>query len=189
VPRPACLAVGAAVVLAGAVAAGASARPAGQVATIRPNQSFALHGSHVLCIYQKRSTGAGMECGIVDSSGQPLHGSLIAVLPLTGGISVVAAYSNKVVFVRRADTMQRNAGDSSIGVGLGAQINLSDTTKMGCSTVKVSGKPTVFCDMLDGKGGFAHNSYAFGISDSTLTALYWNAKGKVSAVDSWTENG
>ena len=102
------------------------------------------------------------------------------------GISVVIAYSNKVVFVRRAGALMRV---STVTVRPGDQIKLAGSSNVGCSAATVGGKPTIFCDVLDSKGNFAQNSYAFGIRDSNLTALFWNDKGKVSAVKSWRENG
>jgi hypothetical protein len=173
-------------ILAAALAAAASGRPEGKTVTLQVNQDLELSGSHVICIYQKRDGGSGIECAIADSSGQPKHGSYIVVMPVTGGISVVVPYSNKVVFVRKGGPMLR---DSSITVGDGTEIELAGTSKLGCSTVAVRGEPTIFCDLLDGHGNFLPNSYAFGLGDSTLTALQWNAAGKVKTVASWRENG
>ncbi len=173
-------------ILAAAIVATASGRNAAKVVTLQPGQTVELSRSHVICIYQKKSGDFGMECAIVDSSGQPKHGSYIVVMLASGGISVVVPYTNKVVFVRKGRTMLR---DSSITVGNGTEIKLAGTTKLGCSTVAVRGEPTVFCDLLDAHGNFLPNSYAFGIGDSTLTALQWNAAGKVKTVGSWRENG
>jgi hypothetical protein len=175
-----------AAIAASALAASATARPDVKVVTLQTGQTMELSGSHVICIYQKRDGGAGIECAVVDSSGQPLHGSYLVVMPTTGGISVVVPYSNKVVFVRKGGALKR---DSSITVGSGVEIKLADTTKLGCSTVAVRGEPTVFCDLLDPHGNFLPNSYAFGLGDTTLTALHWNAAAKVSTVRSWRENG
>ncbi|HEX4519670.1 MAG TPA: hypothetical protein VH063_08840 [Gaiellaceae bacterium] len=175
-----------AAIAAGVLAAAASAGPAVKVVTLQTGQTMELSGSHVLCIYQKRDGGAGIECAVGDSSGQPLHDSYIVVMPTTGGISVVVPYSNKVVFVRKGGVLQRA---SAIVVGPGVEIKLAGTTKLGCSTVAVRGVPTVFCDLLDAHGNFLPNSYAFGLGDTTLTALHWNPAGKVSTVKSWRENG
>jgi hypothetical protein len=172
--------------LAAAIVAAASARDDGKVVTLQPKQTIELSGSHVFCLYQKDSGVSGMECAVADSSGQPKHGSYIIVMLASGGISVVVPYTNKVVFVRKGGTMLR---DSSITVGSGTEIKLGGTSKLGCSTVDVRGEPTVFCDLLDAHGNFLPNSYAFGIGDSTLTALRWNAAGKVSTIGSWRENG
>ena len=140
----------------------------------------------MICIYQSRTGGSGIECAVADSSGQPLHGSYIVVMPVTGGISVVVPYSNKVVFVRKGGVMVRA---STISVGTGEEIKLAGTSKLGCSTVAVRGEPTIFCDLLDAHGNFLPNSYAFGFGDTTLTTLYWNAAGKVSTVKVFRENG
>ncbi len=173
-------------ILAAAIAAAASAQNGGKVVTLQPKQTVELSGSHVFCLYQKDSGGAGMECAVADGSGQPKHGSHIIVMLASGGISVVVPYTNKVVFVRKGGTMLR---ESSITVGNGTEIKLAGTTKLGCSTAGVRGEATIFCDLLDAHGNFLPNSYAFGIGDSTLTALQWNAAGKVKTVGSWPENG
>ncbi len=173
-------------ILAAALAVAASGRPEGKTVTLEVNQTLELSGSHVICIYQKRDGGSGIECAIADSSGQPKHGSYIVVMPVTGGVSVVVPYSNKVVFLRKGGTMLRS---SSITVGSGMAIELAGTSKLGCSTATVRSEPTIFCDLLDAHGNFVPSSYAFGLGDTTLTALHWNAAGKVATVGSWRENG
>ncbi len=173
-------------ILAAALAAAASGRSEGKTVTLQVGQTLELGGSHVICIYQRRDGGSGIECAVADSSGRPLHGSYIVVMPVTGGISVVVPYSNKVVFVRKGGVMLRA---STISVGTGEEIKLAGTSKLACSTVAVRGEATIFCDLLDAHGNFLPDSYAFGLGDSTLTALYWNAAGKVSTVKSWRENG
>jgi hypothetical protein len=173
-------------ILAAVLALPASGRPETKTVTLQVNQTLELAGSHVICIYQKRDGGSGIECAIADSSGQPKHGSYIAVMPVTGGVSVVVPYSNKVVFVRKGAPMMRA---SSITVGSGTAIELAGTSKLGCSTATVRGEPTIFCDLLDAHGNFLPNSYAFGLGSTTLTALHWNAADKISTVGSWPENG
>ncbi len=174
------------VILAAALAVAASGRPEGKTVTLQVNETLELAGSHVICVYQKRDGGSGIECAIADSSGQPKHGSYIVVMPVTGGVSVVVPYSNKVVSVRKGGTMMRT---SAITVGSGTEIELAGTSKLGCSTAAVRGEPTIFCDLLDPHGNFMPGSYAFGLGDTTLTALHWNAAVKLSTVGSWRENG
>src|SRR6266852_1197482 len=116
--------------LAGAVVMAAPARTSGNVVTLQVNQSLRLAGSHVLCVYQSRSGGSGIECAVVDTSGQPKHGSYVVVLPTNPptGISVVIAYSNKVVFVRRAGSLMRV---STVSVRPGDQIKLAGSSNVG----------------------------------------------------------
>ena len=64
---------------------------------------------------------------------------------------------------------------------------VANGTSILCYVIKVSGKPTLICEYVNGKGVVRPNSYSFGISDAVLTSLKWDAAKQVHVLQTWSE--
>jgi hypothetical protein len=171
--------------LAGGLAAEAGGRSAATI-TLRAGQTLRLAGTNVLCGSGNAAGLTFVDCGIVNSAGLEITGSYVALLGQNGRVSVVGKQGKQVLFNRIGGPMMREAG---IVAHPGDTILLAGVSSIFCSAAKVSGQPTIFCDRVDSKGNFEPGSYAFGIGDTVVTALGWDAKRKAHLIHSWPENG
>jgi hypothetical protein len=173
--------------IAGVLAAAAGATSsAGKYYTLRVHETLRLAGSNVLCGAGSTAGLTYIDCGIVNSAGKELSGSYVSLLAKNGRTTVIADGGKKILFDKTAGLMEREAGNV---LHAGDSFGIAGIATVFCSAANVQGKPTVFCDRVDKKGNFVHNSYAFGISDTVVTALMWDSKGHSKLLQSWPENG
>jgi hypothetical protein len=170
--------------LAGGLAAGAGGR-AGATITLRLHQTLTLAGTSVLCGSGHAAGLTFVDCGVVDAAGDAKQGSYIALLAQNGKLSI-ATRDGKIAFNRIGGVLLRRAG---IVAHPGDAITLAGISTIACSAASVSGKPTIFCDRVEARGNFEPGSYAFGIGDTVLTAIGWDARRKAHLIHSWPENG
>jgi hypothetical protein len=180
----------AAAVISGAILAGAvlaSSAGAANVIAMRPGDYVYLAGTSVRCGFVKANGLTFLSCGVVDKSGDAIRGSYVAAIMSNGRVAIVHAIkpgNTPTVFDRTPAAvvarMAAKPGDHIEPTG----------TLITCSVALVTSEPTIFCDLLDGKGtGYRPGSYAFGMGDTVLTSLGWDAKGKVHLLKTWPENG
>ncbi len=169
--------------LAGGLAAQADGRSAATI-TLRANQTLRLAGTNVLCGAGSAAGLTFIDCGIVNSAGLEITGSYVALLGQNGRVSIVGKKGKQILFDRIAGPMMREAG---LVAHPGDTILLAGVSTISCSAANVSGRPTIFCDRVDSKSNFEPGSYAFGIGDTVVTALGWDAKRKVHLIHSWPE--
>jgi hypothetical protein len=174
------------VAVAGALASSAGANSAGKYYALRVHETLRLAGSNVLCGAGSTAGLTYIDCGIVNSAGKELAGSYVSLLAKSGRTTVIADGGKKILFDKTAGLMERSVGNV---LHAGDSFGIAGVATVYCSAANVQGRPTVFCDLVDTKGGFVHDSYAFGISDTVLTALMWDAKGHSKLLKSWPENG
>jgi hypothetical protein len=171
------------VVLAASLASSALARPANAL-TLRVHQTLRVSGTNILCGAGHTAGVTYVYCAIVDSAGDARKDSYLALLTQTGKVNIVTR-NTKIVFNRTGTSLLRVA----LVARPGDTIDVAGVTTIGCSVAKVSGKATVFCDKIDAKGNFVPGSYAFGMSDTIVTALGWNAKRQAHLIHSYPESG
>jgi len=167
-------------------AAAAGSALAGNVVTLAPSGYVYLAGTSIRCGSETSNGATFISCGIVLASGESKRGSYVAGMESNGRTIVIHAIkpgNTPTVFDRTPA-----AAVAKVVVKPGDVISLPGTP-IACSADKVSGKPTIFCDLLNAKGHVRPNSYAFGIGDTVVTSLAWDAKGHVHLLKSWPENG
>jgi hypothetical protein len=180
----------AAAVISGAILAGAilaSSASAATVITMRPGDYVYLAGTNVRCGFVKGNGLTFISCGVVTKSGDAIRGSYVAAIMSSGRVAIIHAIkpgNTPTVFDRTPA-----AALARLVAKPGDHIDLAGTL-ISCSVAVITSEPTIFCDFLNGKGtGFLPGSYAFGMGDTVLTSLTWDAKGKVHLLKSWPENG
>jgi len=159
---------------------------AAHVVTLAPGGYVYLAGTSIRCGSEASKGVTFVSCGVVLASGDSKRGSYVAGMESNGRTVVIHAIKpgdTPTVFDRTPA-----AAVVKVVVKPGDVISLPGTP-IACSADSVNGKPTIFCDLLDAKGRVRANSYAFGIGDTVVTSLAWDAKGHVHLLKSWPENG
>jgi hypothetical protein len=155
--------------------------------SLKLHATVRLAGTNVACNSGRASGVTYVDCAIVDAAGDAKKGSYLALLGQNGKFDIVTRAS-KIVFSKVGGSMMRES-ETGLVAHAGDTIALPGINSIFCSAANVAGKPTIFCDRIDAKGRFPAGSYAFGFSDSIVTALRWDSKGHAKLVRSWPENG
>jgi hypothetical protein len=147
-----------------------------------------LSGSHVRCGSALVQGRAYIDCGVSDPKhpGEPKPGGYLAYMGADGTVKVFETGTNKTIFSRTPASV--HASPAGIPVRPGDTIVIAHTS-ITCNASHVSRKPTIICYFVDKHGVVRPHSYSFGISDTILTTLGWDASGHAHLLKAWRENG
>ena len=138
-------------------------------------------------------SGSSIGCGSREANGKPYiyctssrsSAGYVALMAANGRVEVLSVKTHKAVFDRTPAVVMR----SSIGTAahLGDVVVLGGTRIL-CDVIKTGGKPTMICEYVDGKGVVRPNSFSFGISDTLVSSLAWDAQKQVHVLRTWRES-
>jgi len=180
------------VILAGAIVVGGlsdsvAARP-GAIITLSVGDGLAMAGSAIQCGVGANS-GYGLPlrgktyivCG---PSTQVKGGGYVAVMESDGRVVILSIKTHKTVFSRAPQAVVGRSALRSARIG---DVIVLTRTSILCDVITAGGKPTLICEVVDGKGAVRPNSYSFGISDAVVSSLRWDAAKKVHVLQTWPE--
>jgi hypothetical protein len=149
-----------------------------------------LAGSHVLCGSGAYKGLVYIDCGIGGPGGTPKKGGYVALMTAKGKVSVLDVSKNAIVFDKVAAPLSRSIAEASvITVHAGDEIRLAGVSSIDCKVSLVTITTTIVCFFVDGKGGVRPGSFSFGVNDTTVTTLGWNAARRSRLLHDWNENG
>jgi hypothetical protein len=174
-------------VLAGVAAAAAASGHAARTIALRPGGYVYVSGTSIRCGAVRDQGITFVSCGVVLANGNAKSGSYVAAMQSNGRVAIIRAVKPiKTVFDRTPAAVVR----------LGAKVVAKPAdrivvpgTSIACNVGLVSGKATIFCDYITSSGGARPGSYSFGIGDTIVTSLGWDAKSHIHLLGSWPENG
>jgi hypothetical protein len=152
--------------------------------------TIGLAGSHVLCGSGAYKGLVYIDCGIGGPGGTPKKGGYVALMTAKGKVSVLDVSKNAIVFDKVAAPLSRALAEASvITVHPGDEVRLAGVSSIDCKVSLVTITTTIVCFYVDSKGGVRPGSFSFGVNDTTVTTLAWNASRKAKLLHAWTENG
>ena len=138
-------------------------------------------------------SGSSIGCGARQANGKPYiyctssraSAAYVALMTAMGRVEVLSVKTHKAVFDRTpAVVLHSRIGTAA---NLGDVVVLAGTPIL-CDVIKTSGKPTMLCESVDKKGVVRPNSYSFGISDTVVSSLEWDAHKQVHVLHTWRES-
>lgn len=172
-------------IFVGAFAA-AAAGSASRVVRLPLHGTVILSGSNIRCGSGSLNGVTYIDCGVSDVSGQPKQGGYVALMAADGRVNVIRVTTKKTVFSRMPAAVVRTSAGTLVHPGDVIQL---PGTSISCNVSSVGGKPTIICYYLDTRGVVRPHSYSFGISDTVVTALGWDAVRHAHLIHGWPENG
>ena len=168
---------------------GSALAHANAIITLSVGDSLSLSGSKIQCgVSANRGYGlrlTGLTYIVCGPSTQVKGGGYVALMDSKGRVVVLSIRTEKTVSSRTpAAVVSQRAGNMA---RIGDVVAINGTTIL-CLMIKVSGLPTLLCESVDGKGAVRPNSYSFGISDSVVSSLRWDATKHVHVLQTWPEN-
>jgi hypothetical protein len=132
-------------------------------------------------------------CGTRSSSGTPYiyctssrsSAAYVAILAANGRVEVVSVKTHKAAFNRAPAGVETRNGTPTAQL---KDLVVVTGTSILCDVLTVSGKPTMLCEYVNKKGDARPNSYSFGISDTIVSSLEWDAAGKLHVLHTWAES-
>jgi len=179
----------AAIVSAALVACSVASAQATRTISLSPGGYVYLAGSNVRCGAVHSNGITFVSCGVVLANGDAKRGSYVAAMQSNGRVAIIHAIKpgkTTTVFDRTPAAVVEAAAKTLARPGDHIRI---PGTSIACSAGLVSGKATIFCDYVTAGGGARPHSYAFGMSNTLLTSLGWDATSHVHLLGSWPENG
>jgi hypothetical protein len=176
--RRACAAFAAASLAAGLVSGAGARRSA--VIDLTVDHVVTVSSSSIGC--GARSSGG--EAYIYCTSSRPTA-AYVAIMASNGRVEILSVKTHGAVFDRTPSAF--DARSATPVAHLEDIVTVSGTAIL-CDVFKVGGKPTMVCEYVDRKGVARPDSYAFGISDTVVSSLEWDAAGKVHVLQSWRES-
>jgi hypothetical protein len=151
--------------------------------------TLSLAGSHVLCSSGQYKRLTYLDCGIGGPNGHPKRGGYVVLMAANGKVSVLDVSGNKIVFDKVAAPLARSSHEAAVvTAGPGDEVRLTGISSIDCKVSLVTTTTTIVCFYVN-KQGVRPGSFSFGISDTTVSALGWNAARKAKLLRTWTENG
>jgi hypothetical protein len=151
--------------------------------------TLSLAGSHVLCGSGKYKGLVYVDCGIGGANGTPKKGGYVALMASNGKVSVLDVSGNRIVFDKVAAPLARSTGASTVvSAAPGDEVRLVGVSSIDCKVSLVTTTTTIVCFYVD-KKGVRPRSFSFGISDTTVSTLGWNASRRAKLLHTWIENG
>jgi hypothetical protein len=138
-------------------------------------------------------SGTSIGCGTRSSGGKPYiyctssrpSAAYVAIMTSNGRVEIISVKTHKAAFDRTMASVDRHIGTP---VARLQDIVTVAGTSILCDVIKVSGKPTIVCEYVNSKGVVRPNSYSFGIGDTVVSSLQWDAAGKVHLLHTWAES-
>jgi hypothetical protein len=132
-------------------------------------------------------------CGTRSSSGTPYiyctssrsSAAYVAILAANGRVEIVSVKTHKAAFNRAPAAVATTNGTPTAQL---KDLVVVSGTSILCDVLTVSSKPTMVCEYVNKKGDARPNSYSFGISDSIVSSLQWDAAGKLHVLHTWAES-
>jgi hypothetical protein len=151
--------------------------------------TIGLAGSHVLCGSGAYKGLAYIDCGIGGPDGSPKRGGYVALMTARGKVSVLDVSKNAIVFDQVAAPLSRSIeAVTPITVHAGDEVRLAGVSTIDCKVSLVTITTTIVCFYVD-KQGVRPGSFSFGVNDTTVTTLGWNAARRSRLLHGWNENG
>jgi hypothetical protein len=157
------------------------------IITLSVGDALSLSGSKIQCgVSANRGYGlklTGLTYIVCGPSTQVKGGGYVALMDSKGRVVVLSIRTEKAVSSRTPASAGSQAGNTA---RIGDVVAINGTSIL-CSMIKVSGVPTLLCEYVDGKGVVHPNSYSFGISDTVVSSLNWDATKRVHVLQTWSE--
>jgi hypothetical protein len=151
--------------------------------------TLSLTGSHVLCGSGQYKGLTYVDCGIGGANGTPKKGGYVVLMAANGKVSVLDVSGNTIVFNKVAAPLARSSGESTVVTARpGDEVRLTGVPSIDCKVSLVTTTTTIVCFYVN-KQGVRPGSFSFGISDTTISTLGWNAARKAKLLHTWSENG
>jgi hypothetical protein len=160
-----------------------------RVVSLPLHATLSLAGSHVLCASGQYKGLTYLDCGIGGPNGHPKKGGYVVLMAANGKVSVLDVSGNRIVFNKVAAPLARASHEAALlSAGPGDEVRLSGVSTIDCKVSLVTTTTTIVCFYVN-KQGVRPGSFSFGISDTTVSTLGWNAARKAKLLHSWNENG
>jgi hypothetical protein len=160
-----------------------------RVVSLPLHGTIGLAGSHVLCGAGAYKGLAYIDCGIGGPGGSPKKGGYVALMTARGKVSVLDVSKNAIVFARAAAPLARSIEAAGvIVVHAGDEVRLAGVSSIDCKVSLVTITTTIVCFYVD-EQGVRPGSVSFGVNDTTVTTLGWNAARRSRLLHDWNENG